>query len=108
MLSIIRKAGASLVWLGAAHKVVQIIADAVYGKVRTRFGFRITRASVFDALPTSRRMLVSAGAVAPQYELAAIIYNDAITAIIVGLKESAAELEKLVELLFFSDFCHNM
>lgn len=44
MLSIIRKAGASLVWLGAAH----------------------------------------------------------------GLKESAAELGKLVELLFFSDFCHNM
>lgn len=78
MLSIIRKAGASLVWLGAAHKVVQIIADAVYSKVRTRFGFRITRASVFDALPTSRRMLVSAGAVAPQYLFPAIIYNDAI------------------------------
>lgn len=77
--------------LSAAHKVVQIIACAIYRKVRTPF-FRITRTSVFDALPTSRRMLVSAGAVAPQYELAAIIYNDAITAITVGLKESAAEL----------------
>lgn len=108
MLSIIRKAGASLVWLGAAHKVVQIIADAVYSKVRTRFGFRITRASVFDALPTSRRMLVSAGAVAPQYLFPAIIYNDAIAPIIVGLKESATELGKLVELLFFSDSCHNL
>lgn len=92
MLSIIGEAGASLVWLGAAHEVVQIIADAVYSKVRTRFGFRITRTSIFNTLPTSRRMLVSAGAVAPQYELAAIIYNDAITAIIVSLKVSTTEL----------------
>lgn len=108
MLSIIGEAGASLVWLGAAHEVVQIIADAVYSKVRTRFGFRITRTGIFNTLPTSRRMLVSAGAVAPQYELAAIIYNDAITAITVSLKVSATELRKLVELLFFSDSCHNL
>ena len=91
MLSIIGEAGASLVWLGAAHEVVQIIADAVYSKVRTRFGFRITRTSIFNTLPTSRRMLVSAGAVAPQYELAAIICNDAIPAIIVSLKVSTTE-----------------
>lgn len=78
--------------LSAAHEVVQIITRAVYGKIRTAFSFRITRASVFDALPSLCRVLVSAGAVAPQYPFPAIVYNDAITAIIVCLKKSAAEL----------------
>lgn len=87
-----REAGVSLVWLGAAHEIVQIITRSVYGKIRTAFSFRITRASVFDALPSLCRMLVSAGAVAPQYPFSSIVYNDAITAIIVSLKESAAEL----------------
>lgn len=77
--------------LSAAHKIVQIITRAVYGKIRTAFSFRITRASIFDALPSLCRMLVSAGAVAPQYPFSSIVYNDAITAIIVCLKKSAAE-----------------
>ena len=78
-----RKARASPVWLDAALEVVQIITRSVYGKIRTAFSFRITRASVFDALPSLCRVLVSAGAVAPQYPFPAII---------VCLKESAAEL----------------
>lgn len=96
-----------MIWLGAAHKIVQIITRAVYGKIRSAFSFRITRESVFYALPSLCRMLVSAGAVAPQYPFPAIVYNDAKAAIIVGLKKSAAELGKLVELLFFSNMCHN-
>lgn len=59
------EAGASPVWSGAAHEVVKIITCAVYGQIRTTFGFRITRASGFDALPSLCRVLVSAGAVAP-------------------------------------------
>lgn len=38
-----REAGVSLVWLGAAHEIVQIITRSVYGKIRTAFSFRITR-----------------------------------------------------------------
>lgn len=77
--------------LSDVHKVVQIIARAIHGEVRTPF-FRITRASVFYTLPTSRRMFVFAGAVAPQYPFAAIVYNIADTAIIISLKVSATEL----------------
>lgn len=108
MLSIIgRPEPPRVIELSAAHKIVQIIARTVYCEVRAPF-FRITRTGIFYTLPTSRRMLISAGAVAPQYELASIVYNDAITAITVSLKESASELRKLVELLFFSNTCHNL
>ena len=94
--------------LRAVLKIIYIIAGAIYHEIRTALCLGITRASELDTLPTAGCVLRSAGAVAPQYRLAAIIYHNGKAAIIVGLKKSAAELGKLVELLFFCDSCHNL
>lgn len=93
--------------LCTAHKIVDIIATAVYSKIRTRTGLRITRTGVFDTLPAAGGVLLSAGAVTPENAFTTIINDDTITAIIVGLQEGTAVLCQIIELLFFCQFCHN-